>query len=183
MTTEKDETLLVILAQRGDIAAFEQLLRRTYKPLLKYVTTMVGESTADDVLQEVSFRTFRQIGRLREPSVYRPWVFRIATRISYAYLKSQKRWRELENNPDLIRSTPTVTLPEQAEFDHDFLALLDWVSPASRAVLLLHYQQQLSLEETAAILDIPLGTAKSRLSYGISTIRNFLKEGQQIEHR
>ena len=179
MITDKEENLLVILAQRGDLVAFEQLLRRTYKPLHRYVTTMVGESTADDVLQEVSFRIFRQLHRLREPGVYRAWVFRIATRISYAYLKRQKRWRELESDQDLIRSTPTVTLPDAAEFGDEFLALVDRVSPASKAVLLLHYQQHLSLEETAAILDIPLGTAKSRLSYGVSTIRNFLKERQK----
>jgi RNA polymerase sigma-70 factor (ECF subfamily) len=46
-------------------------------------------------------------------------------------------------------------------------------------VLLLHYQQHLSIEETAAILDIPLGTAKSRLSYGVATIRNLLKEKEK----
>ena len=50
------------------------------------------------------------------------------------------------------------------------------VSPSSRAVLLLHYQQHLSLEEAAAILDIPVGTAKSRLAYGLTTLRKFMKE-------
>lgn len=55
--------------------------------------------------------------------------------------------------------------------DAAFFSLLDHVSPASRAVLLLHYQHDLSLEETAAILDIPVGTAKSRLHYGVATLR------------
>ena len=44
----------------------------------------------------------------------------------------------------------------------------------------LHYQQHLSLEETAAILDIPFGTAKSRLSYGVATVRKFLEEKGRI---
>ena len=60
--------------------------------------------------------------------------------------------------------------------ESELLALVDRVSPASRTVLLLHYQQNLSLEETAVILDLPLGTVKSRLAYGITTLRQFLKE-------
>jgi hypothetical protein len=76
---------------------------------------------------------------------------------------------------------PTITVPKNDEFDSDFLSLLDLASPASRAVMLLHDQQHLSLEETAAILDIPLGTAKSRLSYGVFTVRNFLKEKQKLK--
>ncbi len=55
-----------------------------------------------------------------------------------------------------------------------FLTLLDHVSPASRAVLLLHYQHDLTLEESAAILEIPIGTAKSRLHYGVTTLRKYL---------
>jgi DNA-directed RNA polymerase specialized sigma24 family protein len=51
--------------------------------------------------------------------------------------------------------------------------LLDRVSPASRAVLLLHYVEDLSIEETAAILDISVGTAKSRLAYGLACLREF----------
>ena len=63
-----------------------------------------------------------------------------------------------------------------ADVESDVLDMIDHVSPASRAVLLLHYQQQLSLEETAAVLAIPLGTAKSRLAYGVATIRKRIKQ-------
>jgi RNA polymerase sigma-70 factor (ECF subfamily) len=54
------------------------------------------------------------------------------------------------------------------------LTLLDHVSPASRAVLLLRYQDDLTIEESAAILEIPIGTAKSRLHYGVTTLRKYL---------
>ena len=49
---------------------------------------------------------------------------------------------------------------------------MDGIPPASRAVLALHYQQQLSLPEVAAILEIPLGTVKSRLAAGLAAFRN-----------
>ena len=55
-------------------------------------------------------------------------------------------------------------------------ALLERVSPASRAVLALHYADDLSLDETAAVLDLHLGTVKSRLAYGLTTLRRLLGE-------
>ena len=180
MTFPEDDVLLVLLVQSGDTAAFEKLLRRLHAPMRKYVTKLAGESSADDILQDVAWQIFRQIRQLREPKVFRAWAFRIATRISFLYLKRQKRWRDLENDPELIRSIPVRTPRRPDELDADFLSLIEHVSPSSRAVLLLHYQQHLSLEETAAILDIPFGTAKSRLSYGVATVRKFLEEKGRI---
>jgi RNA polymerase sigma-70 factor (ECF subfamily) len=180
MTPQDDDALLVLLAQTGDIAAFEKLLRRLHAPLRKYVRNLAGESSADDILQDVSLQIFRQIRQLREPKVLRAWAFRIATRISFLYLKRQKRWRDLENDPEFVRSIPVHAPLGPEEMDAEFLSLIEHVSPSSRAVLLLHYQQHLSLEETAAILDIPFGTAKSRLSYGVATVRKFLKEKGRV---
>ena len=180
MTPQEDDVLLVLLVQSGDTAAFEKLLRRLHAPLRKYVRNLAGESSVDDILQDVSWQIFSQIHQLREPRVLRAWAFRIATRISFRYLKRQKRWRDLENDPEFIRSIPVRTPLRLDELDADFLSLIEHVSPSSRAVLLLHYQQHLSLEETAAILDIPFGTAKSRLSYGVATVRKFLKDKGRI---
>jgi RNA polymerase sigma-70 factor, ECF subfamily len=53
------------------------------------------------------------------------------------------------------------------------------VSPASRAVLALHFQEELPLKEVAAILEIPLGTVKSRLAYGLSAIRKQLRTNKE----
>jgi len=180
VTLQEDDVLLVLLVQSGDTAAFEKLLRRLHAPMRKYVRSLAGESSADDILQDVAWQIYRQIRQLREPRVFRAWAFRIATRISFQYLKRQKRWRDLENDAEFVRSLAVQTLLEPDELDGDFLSLIEHVSPSNRAVLLLHYQQHLSLEETAAILDIPFGTAKSRLSYGVATVRKFLKEKGRI---
>ena len=155
MVEEGGEVLLVMLVQRGDVAAFETLLRRIHAPLRRYVTKLVGEAIADDVLQEVALRIFREIRNLREPAAFRAWVFRIATRLSFVCLKREKRWRDVEQDPALFRSITQAPVPTAHEFISDFLALVDRVSPASRAVLLLHYEQGLSLEETAAISIFP----------------------------
>ena len=102
--SDQNETLLVLLTQEGDVAAFEELLRRLYGPLRQFVTRLVGESDADDVLQDAAIRIYKNIRFLREPAVFKAWAFRIATRIALTYLKRDKRWRQLENDPDLIRA-------------------------------------------------------------------------------
>jgi RNA polymerase sigma-70 factor (ECF subfamily) len=167
-----DETLVVLLAQAGDRAALEQLLREIHAPLRRYITRLAGAALADDILQETALQIFRKLAFLREPAVFRAWTFRIASRIAFSQLKRASRWEPLDAAP----AEPLTTLdPNLGEApDEAFLALLDRVSPASRAVLLLHYQHDLSLEEAAAILEIPIGTAKSRLHYGVSALRKHL---------
>jgi len=166
------QTLLVLLAQTGDRTALEQLLHETYAPLRRYITRLAGADLADDILQETSLQIFRKLPFLREPAVFRPWTFRIASRIAFSHLKRARRWQPLDEAPleHLTALNPDLGEP----LDEAFLTLLDQVSPASRAVLLLHYQHDLSLEESAAILEIPTGTAKSRLHYGIAVLRKHL---------
>jgi RNA polymerase sigma-70 factor (ECF subfamily) len=164
-----DQTLLVLLAQAGDRAALEQLLRDVHEPLRRYISGLVGAALADDVLQETALQIFRKLPHLREPAVFRPWTYRIASRIAFSQLKRAQRWEPFDAagpEPVTALNSNLGELPDQA-----FLTLLDLVSPASRAVLLLRYQHDLSLEETAAVLDIPIGTAKSRLNYGVTTLR------------
>ena len=169
---QQETTLLVLLAQSGDRAALEQLLRESHAPLQRYITSLAGPDLADDILQETALQIFRKLPHLREPSVFRPWTLRIASRIAFAHLKRARRWQPLEDAPPepLTNLRPDVGEPPDARF----FALLDRVSPASRAVLLLHYQHDLSLEESAAVLGIPMGTVKSRLHYGVTTLRKLL---------
>ena len=166
-----DQTLLVLLAQTGDRTALEQLLRNCHAPLRRYITGLAGADLADDILQETSIQIFRKLQFLREPAVFHAWTLRIASRIAITHMKRAHRWQTLEDVP-LGTVTPSSDLGEPP--DAAFLSLLDRVSSASRAVLLLHYQHDLSLEETAAILNIPVGTAKSRLHYGVATLRQHL---------
>jgi RNA polymerase sigma-70 factor (ECF subfamily) len=167
-----DQTLLILLAQAGDRSALEQLLRDAHAPLRRYITHLAGSDLADDILQETSLQIFRKLPFLREPAVFRPWTFRIASRIAFSHLKHARRWQALDDAPaeQLAIFDPSLGEPP----DEGFLTLLDQVSPASRAVLLLRYQHDLTLEETAAILEIPIGTAKSRLHYGVTTLRKYL---------
>ena len=167
-----DQTHLVLHAQAGDRASLEQLLRDIHAPLRRYISGLVGPDFADDVLQETALQIFRKLPFLREPAVFRPWAYRIASRIAFSQLKRARRWEPLDAAPPEELAALNSNLDQLP--DEAFLTLLDLVSPSSRAVLLLRYQHDLSLEETAAVLEIPIGTAKSRLHYGVSTLRKLL---------
>jgi len=105
--------------------------------------------------------------------VFRPWAFRIASRTAFRWLKAKRRWRTEPLDEMTLRPIPMKCQPA-----YELLRELDYIegiSPASRAVLVLHFQEELPLTEVAAILEIPLGTVKSRLAYGLNALRRYLK--------
>lgn len=81
------------------------------------------------------------------------------------------------------RCTDRIITPEPTDLtdlarDVDQLLADQRVSPASRAVLALHFKEGLTLPEVAAVLDIPIGTVKSRLAYGLATLRRHYATGE-----
>src|SRR5215475_13572771 len=106
-----DQTLLVLLAQAGDRAALEQLLRNSHAPLRRYITRLAGDDLADDILQETSIQIFRKLRFLREPAVFHAWTLRIASRIAISHLKRVHRWQTLDDAP-LGTVTPTSDFGE-----------------------------------------------------------------------
>jgi len=162
----------VLRAQCRDREALEALLRTVQPSLRRYLCGLVGSTDADDVHQDVLMIVVRRLGTLEDPALFRPWLFRIASRRVFRHLRIRREWRERhENDSQLDRLPSPDTLPTA-----DILPLLstDIVSPSSRAVMFLHFQEGLTLTDIAAILEIPVGTAKSRLAYGLRLIRQHL---------
>jgi RNA polymerase sigma-70 factor (ECF subfamily) len=173
------EALLVLRAQSGDREALEELLESVQEPLFRYVRSLVGERPlAEDILQEVFVRIYRKLGWLREPEVFRAWAYRIATREAFRHLRRERRRAERFEDETALASSPAP--PPREEFAPELAArlpqLIADLSPASRAVIVLYYLHEMSLEETAAVLGVPLGTVKSRLSYGLGSLRRRLRE-------
>ena len=93
-------------------------------------------------------------------------------------MKKEKRWRQQIRDEEVLE---TITGKEvEPKFEPELVekipALLSKVSPASRAVLILHYLEEMPLSETAEILGIATGTAKSRLAYGLESLRRIIKK-------
>src|SRR5262245_7473240 len=183
MADREHETLWVLRAQVGGRDALEALFKAVQAPLFRYIVGLVDDGAlAEDILQEVLFRIYRKLGWLREPALFRPWCYRIATREVYRRLKREKRWSASLHDPGLLDAVEAPP-PGEAEIDQGLLArlpaLLRAVSPGSRAVLVLHYQNQLTLDEVAVALGVPVGTVKSRLAYGLAALRRVLVNEDQ----
>jgi RNA polymerase sigma-70 factor (ECF subfamily) len=173
--TPQDEVMWALRAQCGDGNALEQLLRSVQPAIRRYVTRLVGPTDADDVVQDVLVAIARNVRWLLEAGLFRAWAFRIASRAAFSHLRRVRR-RGVEDGDDgVLASLPAPGPPPDNELLAELLAS-DVLSPASRAVLVLHFQEEMELAEVAAVLEIPLGTVKSRLAYGLKTLRRYLEE-------
>jgi RNA polymerase sigma factor (sigma-70 family) len=145
---------LVRRAQRGDPAALEQLLDE----LLPYTGRICGAvalDAGDDALQETMVAIIRNIRSLREPAALRGWVRRIAVREA---LRAAQDGRDVPLDPADI----DVTVPDTATAV-EVRQILTEMPPEHRAVLVLRELDGLGESEMAEVLDVALGTVKSRL--------------------
>jgi RNA polymerase sigma-70 factor, ECF subfamily len=166
MTADAHQRSLVLRAQSGDREAFDALLRETAPPLLRYVTRVTGDAAmAEDAVQEALIAIVRKIAWLQDATLFRAWAYRIASREAFRLLRKSRRY--VEPVEELLSLEEPVD-PWQRE---RLLSSLERLSPASRAVVTLHFLEEMSLGDVAAVLDIPLGTVKSRLSYGLVQLR------------
>lgn len=173
---EVELALIVIRAQLGDLTAFDELFRRVGPKLLGYLKSIVSDEVdPEDLLQEVFLTIYQKIRWLDDPAHFRSWAYRIAARKAFRALR-RKRGRAQTQLTDeewsLVRQQPA--LMERQLLGDDVLQELTSLPPAGRAVLSLHYLEGLSIDEAAARLGIPLGTAKSRLAYGLQWLRERL---------
>ena len=160
----------MLRAQVGDRQAIEALLRSVQPMLARYVRAVVGAADAEDVTQDVMVLIYRKLWTLTAPDLFRPWAYRIASRAAFRHLKSRRRWPDHPRDDEALDDLPAQDLPV-GNSRVDELLQDPRVTPASRAVLALHFKEEMTLPEVAAILDVPLGTVKSRLAYGLATLR------------
>ncbi|HVR38164.1 MAG TPA: sigma-70 family RNA polymerase sigma factor [Thermoanaerobaculia bacterium] len=159
-----DAVRLVLRAQSGDRDAFDALLRDVAPPLHRYIARLVDDvALADDVTQDVLIAIVRKITWLNDPSLFRAWAYRIASRAAFRALRKRRAviFEPIEEATAFIESTPEPWLEERVAR----------LSPASRAVITLHYFEEMPLADVADILDLSLGTVKSRLAYGLTQLR------------
>jgi RNA polymerase sigma-70 factor (ECF subfamily) len=171
-----DEHLLAeVLA--GEMEALAELVRRYQQPLTNYLARLLGSdwALAQDLTQESFLRVLRQhASRGRRP--FKPWLYTIATNLARDHFKSAATRREVWLEPELavgfIDTTPgpedsALRVEEQAVLRCALGSLPD----RYRVTLLLRFFADLSLQDIAAALDIPIGTVKSRISVGLRRLR------------
>ena len=177
-----DERDLVARAKRGDVAAYEELVR-AYQDLAHRAAFLVGDAAeADDAVQEAFVKAYRALGRFREGSPFRPWLLRIVANEARNRRRSAGRranlaLRVVEDRP----ADGAAPSPEEAVLVHErraaLAAAIARLREEDRLVVTCRYLLDLSEAETAATLGIPTGTAKSRLARALVRLRVLLAEG------
>jgi RNA polymerase sigma-70 factor (ECF subfamily) len=165
--TVRRDALLVVQAQLGDRRALADLVVLWHDPVWRYVRRMLGRAhTADDVSQEVWAGVLKALPRLREPERFAAWLFTIARRSVMDRLKENYLPDDLAE-PDLPVDDHVAAVLDRAQLDEGMAAL-----PArEREILILFYLHDLALEDCARVLEVPVGTVKSRLSRARQLLR------------
>ena len=169
---------LTARAQLGDRLALETLLRVLERPLLDHVRTIVSDrDVADDVLQETLLRISRSLGSLRDTQWVRAWAYRIATREAIRAERAERDPRREPVNDWNDYGISEETVMGSAELIDELPTRLSELPRQAQLVLRMRYLQELSQQEIAEALEIPLGTVKSRINYGLTALRKMMKPG------
>jgi RNA polymerase sigma-70 factor (ECF subfamily) len=182
LTTET-EADLIMKSQHGDRNAFGELVRHYYPHVINVVYRMCGDATlAEDAAQEAFLRAWLHIASFRPGEPLRNWLYRIAVNVALDVLR---RRDEEPAEEEMLQMIPEQSLgPESALIEKERLALLQQairsLPEAARGALVLREYGELSYQEIADVLDIPIGTVMSRLNYARDRLREMLK-GQMLQ--
>lgn len=187
MTGFEDDQELVEASRAGSAEAFGELVKRHQDRLYPTLVRLTGSAEdAQDLLQESFLRAYRKLGRFRGGSSFYTWLYRLAVNLALSHRRRRKGparlselWvdRETELDPADLSERSDPTLPaERAERDAMIQAALDALAPDHRAVVVLKEFDGLRYEEIAAILDIPVGTVRSRLHRARKELRDQLSD-------
>jgi len=174
----------VIRAQEGDASAFERLVVTYQKRVYFSIYRIVGEShVADDLTQEVFIKMHRSLTRLKEPDNFQGWLFRIAMNRAIDSKRRQKRTQERCFLLDDFQSIPGAESPESQGGSAHLGELQDAVNdaiaglpPRQKQVLSLTMDENMSQEQIAEIMEVPVGTVKSRLHHARKALKERLRK-------
>jgi RNA polymerase sigma-70 factor (ECF subfamily) len=178
-----DDAALVVASQRGDEKAFGELVRRYQRAVHRLAWSLTrNASDADDLAQETFVRAWGAIGRFDVGSPLYPWLARIVTNQAFSLFRHRKRRPETSIEPLVeagqqwgVEDDPAEH-SERGERDAGLRACFGELAAEHQSVLALRAVQDLSYDEIAKVLNVPIGTVMSRLSRARAELRRRLAE-------
>jgi RNA polymerase sigma factor (sigma-70 family) len=160
--------------QTGD-GEFEKLVGMHYEPLYRFAMSLTrAESEACDLVQETFLTWAEKHGQLVDRSKAKSWLF---TTLHRAFLQSRRRitrFPHLEID-EAAAQLPAVEPGVMARLEAaEVLDLLQAIDPQFRAAVALFYLEDYSYQEIAEVLDVPLGTVKSRIARGLNQLKKLM---------
>lgn len=166
---------LVDRAKQGDGEAFDALARAAGDKCMAIAVRILRDADlAEDAVQAALITAWRELRSLRDPEAFEPWLHRILTHACYAEARRRRRWStairvlpiEATSGPD-----ETLSVQDRDQLERAFRRL----TLEQRAVLVFHHYLGLPMAEVADRLDIPIGTAKSRMHFATAALRASLE--------
>jgi RNA polymerase sigma-70 factor (ECF subfamily) len=183
-----EEYALVTALCQGEEIAYEILIQRYQQPVYNLVCRLMNDpADAPDILQEVFLKVFRNIGTFRGSSSLKTWIYRIAVNEAYNHRRWFSRHQRQEVALGVEDGAPiygeNVADPGRSPYeqaaDRETRALveqaLEKLNPKFRAAVVLRDIEDLSYEDIASVLDVSLGTVKSRILRGREALRRILE--------
>jgi RNA polymerase sigma factor (sigma-70 family) len=173
-----DESVAVVRARRGDDDAFADLVRAYQGVAFGVAWAMTGSRPdAEEVVQDAFLKAHRALGRFRPGAPFRPWLLTIVGN------EARNRVRALSRRESAQLRAASGVLAAQVDADpaqlsarrRELLGALAELPEAERLTVVCRYLLELSELETAAVLDVPAGTVKSRLARGLSRLQGLLE--------
>ena len=185
-----DEDARILRGLRAGIEdAYEELIARYQQPVYGIAYRLLGNpADASDVVQEVFLKVFRGVGSFREHSSLRTWMYRIAVNEAHNHHRwfSRHCCREvaMEDAAERSAALKSAAHPGRSPFDHALESenrtlieqALANVNPVFRTAVVLRDIENLSYEEIAEILQVSMGTVKSRILRGREALRRELTQ-------
>lgn len=185
-----EDQRLVLAAQQGDLEAFNRLVTRHERAVYSVCLRMLRDaSLAEDATQDAFIRAWKSIDSFRG-GIVRPWILRIATNRTYDILRAQARRpaQSLEAQPfeaeaEWTSQTDAVEHPEsfaaRGELSTFLEGALAELPEDQRLAIVLSDVQGYAYDEIAAVMDVAVGTVKSRISRGRSRLRTVLQNSER----
>lgn len=172
---------LIIKAQNGEALAFEELIYRYDKMVLRIALKYTGDSDdAKDIYQEVFIRVYKNIGSFQFKSEFSTWLFRIATNVCISFKRKHRKSNlfslDDENNSAYVSSLPgNESLPdsitENKEFGNKVSEALKNLSPNQRMSFLLKHYEGYKIREIAEMMSCKEGTIKKYLFEAVKKLK------------
>ncbi len=179
-------TPVVKKAKQGDRAAFETLYHKTSKRIYSYIYYMIqDDALAADTTQETYLRAFKNVHKLEEDSKFFSWLRAIAVNLTRDYIRvkpelpsSLDEYMEAGDKPQVRdeKARDPLAHIETKEFRKTVQTAMMRLSEEHREVLLLHYFEDMPLEEISQTLSVKIGTLKSRLSRARENLAEILRD-------
>lgn len=177
---EKAEAELVLAFQGGDGEAFGELYRRRCSAVQRTAYLIVGNrSDSENVMQDTFVKVWQNLPKLKNPACFEAWLMRILVRTAWQYCRRRGSEQPVGEVLEPVTeaadegSEPSGLLLASERRDRLWLAV-NRLDIKQRTVIILHYYNEMSVQEIAAAIGVPVGTVKSRLFAARRTLRREL---------